>query len=200
MHKITPLPYNYSDLEPHIDAKTMEIHYSKHHATYVANLNTALEGSNFADNPIDWLLTNLNQLPDDKKLVVKNNGGGHFNHELFWQLMTPESKPLGDGKLKSTIISTFGSVESLMEKMNDTGLKRFGSGWSWLVINDDKLEIMSTANQDCPITEGKVPLIGIDVWEHAYYLHYQNRRADYLKAWWNVVNWRKVEELFAKNT
>jgi Fe-Mn family superoxide dismutase len=196
--ELAHLPYAFNALEPHIDAKTMEIHHDKHHGTYVTNLNTAL--ANHADlqgKSIEDLVKNLSSLPDAVRTAVRNNGGGHLNHSVFWQQLTPGgTQP--SGKLLDALNSTFGSLDSLKDQFNKAGLGRFGSGWAWLVVDGSgKLAIVSTANQDNPITDGHHPILGVDVWEHAYYLHYQNRRADYLKAIWNVINWNDVAVRFA---
>jgi superoxide dismutase, Fe-Mn family len=188
---LPPLPYAFDALEPHIDAKTMEIHHDKHHQAYVTNANAALEGTAYADASVDDVLRNLDKLPADKQGPVRNNAGGHANHTLFWEIMGPGgSEPTG--ALAAAIMTTFGSLDELKTKINAAGVGRFGSGWSWLVWNGTGLEVMSTPNQDSPISEGKTPILGVDVWEHAYYLNYQNRRPDYLAAWWNVVNWSAV--------
>ena len=190
-YSVPPLTYDFDALEPHIDARTMEIHHDKHHAAYVTNLNAALEGTEWMDRPIESVLANLEILPEDKRTAVRNNGGGHANHTLFWEIMGPGGgEPSGD--LGAAIDSTFGSLADLKSQVNDAGVKRFGSGWSWLVWDGTGLAVYSTANQDSPVMESDVPLLGIDVWEHAYYLNYQNRRPDYLEAWWNVVNWDAV--------
>ncbi len=202
-YELPPLPYPAAALEPHIDAKTMEIHHDKHHAAYVANLNKALESAPAeANHPAEQLIQYLDKLPDSIRAAVRNNGGGHVNHTFFWNLLAPkgDSKPVG--KLAEAITSTFGDVEQMKEKMNAAGVARFGSGWVWLVVNGGKLEIGSTANQDNPLMGKAIagiegtPVLGIDVWEHAYYLHYQNRRPDYLKAIWNVINWTQAEANF----
>jgi len=193
-HELPKLPYPTDALEPHIDRLTMEIHHGKHHAAYVTNLNKALEGqSALADKSIEDLLGGIKEVPDAIRQAVINNGGGHANHTLFWSTLAPQAGGEPVGVLGDAIKSTFGTFANLKEKMNDAGLKRFGSGWSWLVAKPGgKLEIYSTANQDSPLMQGDVPLFGIDVWEHAYYLKYQNRRADYLNAIWNVVNWAEI--------
>ncbi|HTW12060.1 MAG TPA: superoxide dismutase [Solirubrobacteraceae bacterium] len=192
------LPYDFGALEPHIDAKTMEIHHDKHHGTYVTNLNNALEGTEWADKSIEEILTNLGSLPADKQGPVRNNGGGHYNHSLFWEWMSPDGGGEPEGELASAISSTFGSFSEFQAQLKAAGLGRFGSGWSWLVHNGSSLEIVSTPNQDSPLSDGKTPLLGVDVWEHAYYLKYQNRRPDYIDAWWNTVNWPKIAERFAE--
>jgi len=189
---LPPLPYPYDALEPHIDARTMEIHHDKHHAAYVTNLNAALEGTEWMDRPIDAVLSNLEILPADKQAAVRNNGGGHANHTLFWEIMGPDGGGEPSGELGAAISDTFDSFADLQAQVNDAGAKRFGSGWSWLVWDGTGLAVLSTPNQDSPVMEGKTPILGVDVWEHAYYLNYQNRRPDYLAAWWNVVNWDAV--------
>ncbi|HET8741021.1 MAG TPA: superoxide dismutase [Gaiella sp.] len=193
-YTVPDLPYPFDALEPHIDARTMEIHHDKHHAAYVTNLNAALEGTEWMDRPIDSVLSNLEILPEDKRTAVRNNGGGHANHTLFWEIMSPDGGGEPGGDLADAIGGTFGSLDDLKTQVNDAGVKRFGSGWTWLVWDGTGLAVVSTPNQDSPVMEGKTPLLGIDVWEHAYYLAYQNRRPDYLAAWWNVVNWEAVAE------
>jgi superoxide dismutase, Fe-Mn family len=190
--ELPPLPYDHAALEPHIDARTMEIHHSKHHQAYVDNANKALEGTQWADRSVEQVLTELETLPEDIRTAVRNNAGGHANHSLFWQIMGPDGGGEPEGALADAIADTFGSVDELKALMNDTGVKRFGSGWSWLVWDGTGLAVYSTPNQDSPILTSDEPLLGIDVWEHAYYLNYQNRRPDYLAAWWNVVNWPEV--------
>ena len=191
-YSVPDLPYGFDALEPTIDAQTMEIHHDKHHAAYVANLNAALEGTEWMDRPIETVLADLDILPEDKRTAVRNNGGGHANHSLFWETMSPDGGGDPSGALADAISATFGSVADLKSAINDAGVKRFGSGWTWLVWDGTGLAVKSTPNQDCPVMDGDVPLLGIDVWEHAYYLRYQNRRPDYLEAWWNVVNWDAV--------
>ena len=195
-YSVPDLAYPFDALEPHIDARTMEIHHDKHHAAYVTNLNAALEGTEWMDRPIEGVLANLDVLPEDKRTAVRNNGGGHANHTLFWEIMGPDGGGEPSGELASAIADTFGSVDDLKAQVNDAGVKRFGSGWSWLVWDGTGLAVISTPNQDSPVMEGKTPLLGIDVWEHAYYLNYQNRRPDYLAAWWNVVDWNTVGAKF----
>lgn len=194
-----PLPYAYDALEPTIDSKTMEIHFTKHHASYVANLNAALEGlTELADLPIEKLLQSLDKVPEAKRTAVRNNGGGHANHSLFWTLMAKDGGGDPSGDLASAIKAGFGSVAECKKQFGEAGMKRFGSGWAWLVAaKDGSLTITSTPNQDTPVMEGKHPILGLDVWEHAYYLKYQNRRGDYVAAFWDVVNWPKVAELYA---
>ncbi len=195
--ELPPLPYAYDALEPHIDARTMEIHHTKHHQTYVNNANAALEGTEWADASVEDVLANLSKLPADKQTPLRNNAGGHANHSLFWEIMGPDGGGDPTGELGDAITATFGSADELRAKMNAAGAGRFGSGWSWLIWNGSGLEVTSTPNQDSPILDGNVPLLGIDVWEHAYYLSYQNRRPDYLAAWWNVVNWDAVAARYA---
>ena len=195
-YSVPDLPYDFAALEPHIDARTMEIHHDKHHAAYVTNLNAALEGTEWMDRPIESILASLEILPEDKRTAVRNNGGGHANHTFFWEIMSPDGGGEPSGALADAIADTFGSVDELKTVVNDGGVKRFGSGWTWLVWDGTALAVYSTANQDSPIMESDVPLLGIDVWEHAYYLNYQNRRPDYLAAWWNVVNWDAVASRF----
>ena len=195
-YSVPDLAYPFDALEPHIDARTMEIHHDKHHAAYVTNLNAALEGTEWMDRPIDAVITNLEILPEDKQAAVRNNGGGHANHTLFWEIMGPDGGGEPSGELGAAIADTFGSFSDLQAQVNDAGVKRFGSGWSWLVWDGTGLAVLSTPNQDSPVMEGKTPILGVDVWEHAYYLNYQNRRPDYLAAWWNVVNWDAVAAKF----
>jgi superoxide dismutase, Fe-Mn family len=195
-YSVPDLAYPFDALEPHIDARTMEIHHDKHHAAYVTNLNAALEGTEWMDRPIDAVLANLEILPGDKQGPVRNNGGGHANHTLFWEIMGPDGGGEPSGELSAAITDTFGSFADLQAQVNDAGVKRFGSGWSWLVWDGTGLAVLSTPNQDSPVMEGKTPILGIDVWEHAYYLNYQNRRPDYLAAWWNVVDWGAVGAKF----
>jgi Fe-Mn family superoxide dismutase len=196
--EVPPLPYDYGALEPTIDEETMHLHHDKHHQAYVTALNTAVEGTEWADKPIEEILKNLSSLPDDKRTAVRNQGGGHYNHSLFWEWMSPDGGGEPDGPLAEAINSAFGSFDDFKAKLKDAGVKRFGSGWSWLVHDGSGLSVVSTANQDNPISDGQTPLLGVDVWEHAYYLKYNNRRPDYLDAWWNVVNWSKVAEGFGK--
>jgi len=191
-YSVPDLSYAFDALEPHIDARTMEIHHDKHHAAYVTNLNAALDGTEWMDRPIDSVLANLDILPEDKRMAVRNNGGGHANHTLFWEIMGPDGGGEPSGALADAIGATFGGLDDLKAAVNDAGVKRFGSGWSWLVWDGTGLAVKSTPNQDTPVMDGETPLLGIDVWEHAYYLNYQNRRPDYLAAWWNVVNWDAV--------
>ena len=195
-YEVPPLPYDYAALEPHIDEQTMRVHHDKHHQAYVTNANAALEGTDWADRPVEEVLQNLDALPEDKRMAVRNNAGGHANHTLFWDIMSPDGGGEPEGALAEAIGSTFSDVEALKEQVNDAGVKRFGSGWTWLVHDASGLAVVSTPNQDSPLSEGQTPLLGIDVWEHAYYLKYQNRRPDYLAAWWNVVNWPEVARRF----
>ncbi len=195
---LPPLEYAFDALEPHIDAKTMEIHHDKHHNAYVTNLNNAVAGTEFENMEINELIANLDAVPADKQTAVRNNGGGHANHSFFWILMTPGGSSEPTGELAAAIEASFGSFDAFKEKFEAAGAGRFGSGWAWLVKDGDGVAIMSTPNQDSPVMEGKTPIIGVDVWEHAYYLNYQNRRPDYLKAFWNVVNWDVAAENFAK--
>ena len=196
-HELPPLPYPKEALEPHIDAQTMEIHHGKHHNAYVTNLNKAIAGkADLEKKSIEDLISNLKAVPEDIRTAVRNNGGGHWNHSMFWKIMGPRAGGAPTGKLGDDIKAVFGSFETFKEKFEAAGVGRFGSGWAWLVVKDGKLEIMSTANQDNPIMEGIKPVFGCDVWEHAYYLKYQNRRPDYLKAWWNVVNWNEVNKYY----
>jgi Fe-Mn family superoxide dismutase len=192
MFKLPDLGYDYDALEPYIDAQTMEIHYTKHHQTYVDKLNAAVEGSDWADKPVEEILGSIDDVPEDIRTTVRNNGGGHHNHTLFWESMQPGGPSKPDGQLASALERAFGDVEGFKDKLTEAATGRFGSGWAWLVADGDKLEVCSTANQDSPLMEGKTPILGLDVWEHAYYLKYQNRRPDYIAAWWNVVNWEKV--------
>ena len=196
-YSVPPLPYDYTALEPHIDEQTMHLHHDKHHQAYVTNANAALEGTEWAEKPVEDVLKNLGALPADKQGPVRNNAGGHYNHSLFWEWMSPSGGGAPDAALAAAIESTFGSFDDFKAKLKDAGVKRFGSGWAWLIHDGSGLAIVSTANQDNPISDGSTPLLGVDVWEHAYYLKYQNRRPDYLDAWWNVVNWAKVAEGFA---
>jgi Fe-Mn family superoxide dismutase len=196
-HQAPPLPYTFDALEPYIDAQTMQLHHGKHHQAYVANLNAALEKfPRLQEFPVETLVRDLNSaVPEEIRTAIRNNGGGHVNHSMFWRLMKPQGGGPPTGPIGEAITAAFGSFESFRERFNDAGLKRFGSGWAWLVKNrDGKLEVMSTANQDNPLTDGCTPILGNDVWEHAYYLKYQNRRNEYLAAWWNVVNWDEINQ------
>jgi Fe-Mn family superoxide dismutase len=198
-YEVPPLPYDYNALEPTIDEETMHLHHDKHHQAYVTNANKALEGTEWADKPVEEVLKNLNQLPSDKQGPVRNNGGGHYNHSLFWEWMSPDGGGEPDGDLRSALDEAFGSFDDFKSQFKAAGVGRFGSGWAWLVHDGSKLAITSTANQDNPISDsGRPPLLGVDVWEHAYYLKYKNARPAYLDAWWDVVNWSKVAEGFSK--
>lgn len=189
---LPPLPYDVAALEPHIDARTMEIHHGKHHQAYVDNANKALEGTEWADRSVEDVLRNIDQIPEDRRTAVRNNAGGHANHTLFWEIMSPDGGGEPSGELADAIADAFGSFDAFKETVTQNGITRFGSGWTWVVWDGSRLQAYSTANQDSPLMEGHVPILGIDVWEHAYYLLYQNRRPDYLAAWWNVVNWDAV--------
>ncbi len=195
--ELPPLPYAFNALEPHIDATTMEIHHDRHHKAYVDNANAALAGTAWENSTVEEVLTSLDQIPEDIRGAVRNNAGGHYNHSLFWEIMGPDGGGAPGGALGAAIDSAFGSLDDLKAKVNDAGVKRFGSGWTWLVVSGGALEVMSTPNQDTPLSEGKAPILGIDVWEHAYYLEYQNKRPVYLEAWWNVVNWDAVAARYA---
>ncbi|SFI95710.1 superoxide dismutase [Thermoflavimicrobium dichotomicum] len=196
-HELPALPYAKDALEPHIDALTMEIHHGRHHATYVNNLNAALEGhAELAEKTVEELISNLDQVPESIRTAVRNNGGGHANHTLFWQILSPNGGGEPTGELAAAINETFGSFEKFKEQFTDAAVKRFGSGWAWLVYKDGKLAVTSTPNQDSPLMEGATPLLGLDVWEHAYYLKYQNKRPDYIKAFWNIVNWEEVNKRY----
>ncbi len=196
-YTVPDLPYDYNALEPYIDEETMHLHHDKHHQAYVTNANKALEGTEWADKPVEEVLENLSSLPEDKRGPVRNNAGGHYNHSLFWEWMSPDGGGEPDGALRSAIDAAFGSFDDFKANLKAAGVGRFGSGWAWLVHDGSGLAIVSTPNQDSPISDGKTPLLGVDVWEHAYYLKYQNRRPDYIDAWWNVVNWAKVAEEFS---
>ena len=192
-YEVPPLPYDYNALEPYIDTQTMQLHHDKHHAAYVTNLNNALQNSDLGSKSVDDLIRNINSVPENIRTAVRNNGGGHSNHSMFWQIMTPNGGGAPSGDLASAISSAFGSFDAFKAAFNDAGVKRFGSGWSWLVLDGSgKLQVISTANQDSPLMDGLYPVIGNDVWEHAYYLKYQNRRPEYLNAWWNVVYWNEA--------
>jgi superoxide dismutase, Fe-Mn family len=197
---LPPLPYDFAALEPHIDAKTMEIHHGKHHQTYVNNLNAAIEKApDLASKSLDDLMRNVSTLPESVRTAVRNNGGGHWNHSMFWQIMAPKAGGEPGGNLGNAIRSAFGDFAKFREQFSAAGVGRFGSGWAWLVNNGGKLSITSTPNQDNPLMEGQRAIMGLDVWEHAYYLKYQNRRPDYITAWWNVVNWKEVEKRFSQS-
>lgn len=199
MFVLPELPYDYSALTPYIDEETMHLHHDKHHATYVQKLNEALTGlDDLLGMEINELLKDLDKVPEGLRTKVRNHGGGHANHSLFWEIMGPNAGSAPKEKVLSAINEEFGDFSSFKEKFTKTALDRFGSGWAWLVVDGKKLEIIDTPNQDSPVMDGKTPILGLDVWEHAYYLNYKNVRADYIAAWWNVVNWEKVEELFVK--
>jgi Fe-Mn family superoxide dismutase len=196
-YEVPPLPYDYAALEPTIDEQTMQLHHDKHHQAYVDKANDALAGTEWADKPIEEVLQNLSSLPGDKQPVVRNNGGGHANHSLFWESMSPDGGAEPSGELADAITEAFGSFDSFKEQFEANGVAQFGSGWTWLVLDGGSLKLEKTPNQDSPVLNGQTPLLGNDVWEHAYYLKYQNKRPDYLKAWWAVVNWDKVGERYA---
>jgi superoxide dismutase, Fe-Mn family len=198
--EVPPLPYDYGALEPHIDEATMRLHHDKHHQAYVDKANAALEGTPHENESPERILTILDELPEDKRMVVRNNLGGHVNHSLFWEIMSPDGGGEPEGEIATAIDDSFGGLDELKKAVNDAGVARFGSGWTWLVHDGTGLAVISTPNQDAPIMEGREPLLGIDVWEHAYYLKYQNRRPDYLEAWWNVVSWPVVGERYARAT
>jgi Fe-Mn family superoxide dismutase len=196
-YELPPLPYPKNALEPHIDAQTMEIHHGKHHQAYITNVNNAIAGKgDLEKKSVEDLISNLNAVPEEIRNVVRNNGGGHANHSMFWKIMGPNAGGAPTGKLGDDINATFGGFDKFKEAFEKAGVGRFGSGWAWLIVKGGKLEITSTANQDNPLMEGNKPVLGCDVWEHAYYLKYQNKRADYLKAWWNVVNWPEVARYY----
>ncbi|RSL30925.1 superoxide dismutase [Salibacterium salarium] len=198
-HQLPELPYAFNALEPHIDEETMKIHHGKHHNTYVTKLNAALEGhDDLANKDVNELISDLNALPDSIRTAVRNNGGGHSNHSLFWQILSPNGGGEPSGDLADAIKSKWGSFDKFKEEFKNTALGRFGSGWAWLVVNNGELEVQDTLNQDSPIMEGKTPILGIDVWEHAYYLNYQNRRPDYVEAFWNLVNWDEVAKRYSQ--
>ncbi len=197
--ELPPLTYAYDALEPHIDDQTMHLHHDKHHATYVNNLNTALQGHEFANLSIEQVIRRLNEVPASAQTAVRNNGGGHYNHSMYWEIMAPGGSKEPTGELASAINAKFGSLDAFKQAFNDAATKRFGSGWAWLVLDKTgNLAVTSTANQDSPLTDGDFPILGNDVWEHAYYLKYQNRRPEYLSAWWNVVNWDVVAKRYAQ--
>ena len=196
--EVPPLPYDYNALEPHIDEQTMRLHHDKHHQAYVDKANAALEGTDWAHESVEQILSIVETLPEDKQAVIRNNAGGHANHSMFWEIMSPDGGGEPEGELADAINETFGSLDELKKAVNDGGVNRFGSGWTWLVYDGTALAVYSTANQDSPVLQSDEPLLGNDVWEHAYYLNYQNRRPDYLEAWWNVVNWPAVAERYAK--
>ncbi|AIK33385.1 superoxide dismutase [Mn] [Bacillus anthracis] len=196
-HELPNLPYAYDALEPHFDKETMNIHHTKHHNTYITNLNATLEGhAELADKSVEELVANLNEVPEAIRTAVRNNGGGHANHTFFWTILSPNGGGQPVGELATAIEAKFGSFDAFKEEFAKAGATRFGSGWAWLVVNNGELEVTSTPNQDSPLTEGKTPVIGLDVWEHAYYLNYQNRRPDYIGAFWNVVDWNAAEKRY----
>jgi superoxide dismutase, Fe-Mn family len=199
--ELPALPYAPNALEPHVDARTMEIHHGKHHKAYTDNLNKALEGqADLQGKSVEWLMQNLNSLPEGVRNAVRNNGGGYLNHNLFWHIMGPNAEGMPSGDLAAAIDAAFGSFDNFKSQFKTAATGRFGSGWAWLVVEPGGgLSVTSTPNQDTPVMEGKTPILGLDVWEHAYYLNYQNRRPDYVDAWWNVVNWANVAELYASN-
>ncbi len=196
--EVPPLPYDYAALEPHIDEETMRLHHDKHHQAYVDKANAALEGTQWADKDVEEVVRNLDSLPADKQGPVRNNGGGHLNHSLFWESMSPEGGGAPGGDLAAAIDQTFRSFDAFKEQFEQAGVNQFGSGWAWLVLDGGSLAVTSTPNQDNPVSQGRTPLVGNDVWEHAYYLKYQNRRPDYLGAWWNTVNWEAVAQRFGR--
>jgi superoxide dismutase, Fe-Mn family len=196
-YEVPALPYGYDALEPHIDEATMRVHHDKHHQAYVDKANGALAGTEWEDKPIEDVLRDLSALPADKRTVVRNNGGGHYNHSLFWESMSPDGGGEPDSALREALDSAFGSFDDFKTKLKDAGVNQFGSGWAWLVHDGSGLQVVSSPNQDNPVSEGLTPLLGVDVWEHAYYLKYQNRRPDYLDAWWNVVNWGAIAKRYA---
>ncbi len=199
-HTLPPLPYPYDALEPHIDAKTMEIHHTKHHQTYVDKLNTAIAGTEWEGKPVEELLKNLSKVPEDKKGAVRNHGGGHFNHGLFWTIIGPKAGGKPSGDLMKAIDSDLGGWDRFVESFNAAATNQFGSGWAWLVVDSGKLKVVNLPNQDSPISAGQTPILGLDVWEHAYYLKYQNKRPDYIKAFWQIVSWPEVEKRFLAAT
>lgn len=199
-YQLPKLPYSYDALEPHIDARTMEIHHTKHHQTYINNVNAALEKyPALAEKSVQDLIRDLNAVPEDIRTVVRNNGGGHANHSLFWTIMAPKAGGEPSGELAEAIKSAFGGFDSFKDQFSKAAAGRFGSGWAWLSVDGGKLAVTSTPNQDSPLSEGLTPILGLDVWEHAYYLNYQNRRPDYIAAWWNVVNWKQVASNYASS-
>jgi Fe-Mn family superoxide dismutase len=195
-YELPPLPYDYAALEPHIDEATMRLHHDKHHQTYVDRVNAALEGTEWADRPIEDVLASLDSIPDDRRAAVRNNGGGHANHTLFWQIMAPGAGGAPEGALADAISSAFGSFDAFKQQFSTAAINQFGSGWAWLVRDGSSLRVTSTPNQDTPVMQRETPILGLDVWEHSYYLKYQNRRPEYVEAWWNVVNWAAVAERF----
>ncbi len=198
MNELPKLDYDYNALEPHIDEQTMRIHHTKHHQTYVDKLNEAIKGTSLEKKDVNEILKDLNAVPENIRGAVRNHGGGHSNHGFFWKIIGPKSGGQPSRHLGEALTKKFGSFDTFKEEFEKAGMGRFGSGWAWLVVHNGQLEIVSTANQDTPISDGKKPILGVDVWEHAYYLRYQNKRADYLKAFWNVVNWKEVEQRYGK--
>ena len=196
-HTLPALPYDYAALEPHIDARTMEIHYTKHHQAYIDKLNAAIAGTEWADVPVEELLKNFKNVPADKQTAVRNHGGGHANHSLFWSILAPTAGA-PEGELEAALIEAFGSVQDFKVQFSEKATAQFGSGWAWLVVQDGKLSVIGLPNQDSPLMEGKTPILGLEVWEHAYYLQYQNRRPEYIASFWNVVNWNEVARRFAE--
>jgi Fe-Mn family superoxide dismutase len=197
--ELPPLPYEYNALEPYIDEQTMHLHHDKHHQAYVTNLNNAVQGTAFENLSVEEIMRRINEVPENIRTAVRNNGGGHVNHTMFWEIMKPNGGGEPTGALAQAINQAFGSFDQFKTQFNDAGVKRFGSGWAWLVLNQSgQLQVISTANQDSPFMDGLFPVMGNDVWEHAYYLKYQNRRADYLNAWWNVVNWDEIAKRFER--
>jgi Fe-Mn family superoxide dismutase len=199
-YSLPALPYSYDALEPHIDARTMEIHHTKHHQAYVDKVNAALKGTEWAEKSIEEVVTGLNQISEDKRMAVRNNGGGHANHSLFWSILSPEGGGEPTGEVAGAMKEAFGSIDDFKNAFSAAALGRFGSGWAWLLLSEGDLHIETTANQDSPLTEGKTPILGLDVWEHAYYLNYQNRRPDYVTAFWEVINWSEVDRRYAEAT
>jgi superoxide dismutase, Fe-Mn family len=197
-YEVPDLPYEYNALEPHIDEQTMRVHHDKHHQAYVDKANAALEGTDWDGKPAEEVLQNLSSLPDDIRTAVRNNAGGHANHSMFWEIMSPDGGGEPEGDLASAIGDAFGGFDSFKDELKTAGVNQFGSGWAWLVHDGSGLAVVSTANQDSPVSDGKTPLLGVDVWEHAYYLKYQNKRPDYIDAWWNVVNWPEVGRRFSE--
>jgi Fe-Mn family superoxide dismutase len=197
-YEVPDLPYDYSALEPHIDEQTMRLHHDKHHQAYVDKANGALEGTDWDGKPVEEVLQDLSSLPDDIRTTVRNNAGGHANHSMFWEIMSPDGGGEPDGDLASAIADAFGDFASFQDQLKTAGVNQFGSGWAWLVHDGSGLAIVSTPNQDSPVSDGQTPLVGVDVWEHAYYLKYQNKRPDYIDAWWNVVNWPEVGRRFSE--
>jgi Fe-Mn family superoxide dismutase len=199
-HELPPLPYAFDALEPHIDAQTMQLHHDKHHATYVAKLNEALDKDSASQGKsLEDLLRGINEVPESIRGAVRNHGGGHHNHSLFWEIMGPGGGGEASGDVAGAITRDFGSFQAFKEKVTNTAANQFGSGWGWLVSDGGKLDVIARPNQDSPLMEGKTPILGVDVWEHAYYLRYQNRRPDYLAAWWNTINWQEVNKRYAKS-